>query len=137
MDEAEKTLGIACDAYSDEYKQEILRSMSMRGYKIIDLNKFTGLSDADAVGVACAAAVSALCPLGVLLVSSSGNGLQMVANKFPHVRAAPCHSIEDVNEAIHEFNANMCEVSTILPPFHGTTILSEFVRLKLQCGESV
>lgn len=49
----------------------------------------------------------------VVLVSRSGHGLQMIANKNPSVRAASLNSSEAVKEAV-ELNANMCEVSSQL-----------------------
>jgi ribose 5-phosphate isomerase B len=45
-------------------------------------------------------------PLGIILCGS-GNGAQMVANKYPNVRAALCWSVEIARLARQHNNANI------------------------------
>jgi ribose 5-phosphate isomerase RpiB len=123
--------GIACDSFSEQFLSEIIELMNFESRNLINLDNMFSPDSSNFMGAVCAAAIVELCPRGVLLVSSSGNALQIVANKFPHVRAAPCQNTQDVNESVHQFNANMCEISTQMPPFHGVALFKEFMRLRL------
>lgn len=63
----------------------------------------------------------------VLLFSTSGNGIQMYANKYGHVRAAPCFSIQMAKDAVLSHGANMCEIPSFYTLNDAEEIAREFI----------
>ncbi len=121
-------VGIASDVESFIVKQKIIKNLSNR-FIFIDLgvdslstiNNYRDLASHAAHGIfnqtfACC-----------VLISLTGNGLQSHANKFDYIRAGPCHSIEELLEAIDNYDINMCDVSSSLPLPMIEIIISTFI----------
>lgn len=72
--------------------------------------------------------------LGVL-ICSSGQGMSMKANRFPHVRAALCWNPDIAHLARQHNNANiLCLPGTMLPFPHCFDIFKSFVESQFEAG---
>jgi ribose 5-phosphate isomerase B len=87
-------IAIASDHAGVDLKQKIASSLSVKGVEVLDL----GVNNHDSVdypdyGMKVAEAVSRGDVEKGILICGTGIGMSIVANKFPHVRAALCHNI--------------------------------------------
>ncbi|USO02523.1 MAG: RpiB/LacA/LacB family sugar-phosphate isomerase [Alphaproteobacteria bacterium] len=63
-----------------------------------------------------------------ILLCGSGIGICMAANRFKHIRAAVCHSVEEVTLARHHNNINvLCLAARSQDPF--AEIIDGFFRI--------
>jgi len=100
---------VASDHAGFELKESIRDHLQRQGRVVEDCGAFSALSSnwAD-FGARAAAKVSAdpLHTVGIL-VCGSGIGMSIVANKFPHVRAALCHDENSARLARSHNDANV------------------------------
>lgn len=70
-----------------------------------------------------------------ILVCGSGQGMAMKANKFPHVRAALCHSVVTAKLSREHNNANvLCMGERILPYTLAQEITEVFLKTQFAEG---
>ncbi|MFO7613811.1 MAG: ribose 5-phosphate isomerase B [Bacteroidales bacterium] len=102
------TIPIAADHGGYEIKKFIIEGLKEKGYTVIDFGTYTSdsVDYPDFVHPLAKAINEGKYPLGIILCGS-GNGAQMVANKYPDVRAALCWSEEIAKLARQHNNANI------------------------------
>lgn len=108
MFDKQQKIPMACDHGGYEMKEFLLTKLSKLGYQIEDMG--TSSSDSvdypDLIHPLAKAVNDGEYPLGIILCGS-GNGAQMTANKYTHVRAALCWSIEQAQLSREHNNANI------------------------------
>jgi len=106
-----KTLAIASDHAGYQMKQALISYLEEKGYKLSDF----GTNSEDAVnytdfGHPLAEAVeSGKFPLGIS-ICGSGNGINMVTNKYQGIRGALCWNEEISEKARSHNDANICSL---------------------------
>ncbi len=118
-------VGLASEPGLLEYRSALRELLERSGATIIDLNAAETWSTVDQLIDNCVTAVHTGDVDFVVLVSRSGNGLLMMANKHSGVRAAAALSIDYAREAGAELQAQMCEVSSEV---HDPTTAAAFVE---------
>lgn len=58
-----------------------------------------------------------------------GGGLQIYANKDPRVTAIPCSDEISAVEAINDYAANMCDISSRMPVEHAIAVARTFLSV--------
>ena len=108
MAEKKAIIPISCDHGGFEMKEFMVKYLTGLGYRIEDLGTFSSESVdyPDFVHPLAKAVNDGVYPLGII-ICGSGNGAQMVANKYPHVRAALCWTVEIAKLARQHNNANI------------------------------
>ena len=116
-------ISIACDHRGFSLKEELKEFLSEEGFTVED----EGPSNEESVdypdfGSLVAQKVSkGSCDRGIL-ICSTGIGMSIVANKFPHVRAALCADVETARQCREHIDANVLVLA-------GSRIKSELARL--------
>ena len=99
---------IGCDHRGIELKEQLKAFLEREGCTVVD----KGTSSEDSVdypdfGVLVSKDVSqGMCDRGVL-ICSTGVGMSVVANKFPHVRAALCVDVATAKQSREHVDANV------------------------------
>jgi len=108
MKENTGTIPIAADHGGFEMKKFIIEGLGEKGYTIVDFGTFSSdsVDYPDFIHPLAKAVSEGKYALGIILCGS-GNGAQMVANKYPDVRAALCWSEETAKLARQHNNANI------------------------------
>jgi len=116
-------ISIACDHRGFSLKEELKEFLSKEGFTVED----KGPSNEESVdypdfGSLVAQKVSkGSCDRGIL-ICSTGIGMSIVANKFPHVRAALCADVETARQCREHIDANVLVLA-------GSRINSKLARL--------
>ena len=116
-------ISIACDHRGFSLKEELKEFLSKEGFTVED----EGPSNEESVdypdfGSLVAQKVSkGSCDRGIL-ICSTGIGMSIVANKFPHVRAALCADVETARQCREHIDANVLVLA-------GSRINSKLARL--------
>ena len=116
-------ISIACDHRGFSLKEELKEFLSEEGFTVED----EGPSNEESVdypdfGSLVAQKVSkGSCDRGIL-ICSTGIGMSIVANKFPHVRAALCADVETARQCREHIDANVLVLA-------GSRIKSKLARL--------
>lgn len=99
---------IASDHGGYEMKQYIVEKLVSDGYEVKDFGTFSdeSVDYPDFINPLAREINDGNYKMGIILCGS-GNGAQMVANKYPHVRAALCWSEEITSLARKHNNANI------------------------------
>ena len=133
----ELKVGLLSDSESYYTKEVLFKKLETnKKIKFVDLGVFRENETYDPQGLGDRAAQSisdGTCNC-CLLISSSGNGLQMYANKNKHVRAVACLDTMTATVAINEFNANMCDMPQFMPIDKLVKIAETFLETFLQRG---
>lgn len=101
-------VSIACDHRGFKLKENLKEFLSKEGLTIDD----KGPSNEESVDYPDFASLVArqvsegLCDRGIL-ICSTGIGMSIVANKFPHVRAALCSDVETAMQCREHIDANV------------------------------
>jgi len=101
-------ISIACDHRGFKLKEDLKEFLSKEGLAIDD----KGPSNEESVDYPDFASLVArqvsecLCDRGIL-ICSTGIGMSIVANKFPHVRAALCPDVETAVQCREHIDANV------------------------------
>ncbi len=107
-DEDQMRISIACDHRGFNLKEALKEFLSKEGLAIDD----KGPSNEESVDYPDFASLVAqqvsegLCDRGIL-ICSTGIGMSIVANKFPHVRAALCPDVETAVQCREHIDANV------------------------------
>ncbi len=116
-------ISIACDHRGFNIKEELKEFLSKEGFAIDD----RGPSNEESVDYPDFASLVAQqvsegsCDRGIL-ICSTGIGMSIVANKFPHVRAALCADVETARQCREHIDANVLVLA-------GSRIKSEAAKL--------
>jgi ribose 5-phosphate isomerase B len=99
---------IACDHGGFEMKEYLKDSLANEGYQLKDYGTYSAESVdyPDFIHPLARQINNGTYKIGIILCGS-GNGAQMVANKYPHVRAALCWTEEITSLARKHNNANI------------------------------
>jgi ribose 5-phosphate isomerase RpiB len=108
-------IAIVCDSYSFAAKDALLIYLSGKSYQFIDLGVYSSSEEYDYVELAArvASAFKSNQCNGCIGLSLTGNGLQIYANKYTFIRAAPCVFRDAGLEAV-AVRANMCDIKSSL-----------------------
>jgi ribose 5-phosphate isomerase RpiB len=124
-------LAIAAEPMLEDYL-EVLRNLLKAELEteVLDMNEMPNWNNTEELVGNCIDKVLSGSVDFVVLVSQSGNGLQIIANKNEHIRAAPIPNDAFVNEAI-AVDANMCEVcSTTQEPESACDLIVKFAHAR-------
>jgi ribose 5-phosphate isomerase B len=108
IDMNSEVIPIASDHGGFEMKKYIIDHLLESGYEVKDYGTYTdeSVDYPDFIHPLARDVNEGIYKLGIILCGS-GNGAQMVANKYPHVRAAVCWSEEIARLARQHNNANI------------------------------
>lgn len=108
MAESKQIIPIACDHGGFEMKQYLINYLKDLGFTVEDLGTFSrdSVDYPDFIHPLAKAINDGVYHMGII-ICGSGNGAQMVANKYPHVRAALCWDVEIAKLARKHNNANI------------------------------
>ena len=102
------TIALASDHAGFKYKQEILKYLSEKNYKVIDCGTYSEEScDYPLFGKEAAFLVSKGDAQFGILICSTGEGIMMTANKVKGVRCGVCYDDEVASLLRRHNNANM------------------------------
>lgn len=103
----DKTIPIASDHAGFTMKKFLIEKLN-ENYTVVDFGAFSeeSVDYPDMIHPLAKSIEEKKYPLGIILCGS-GNGAQMTANKYPHVRAALCWSVEQAQLARRHNNANI------------------------------
>jgi ribose 5-phosphate isomerase B len=88
------TLVIGCDHAAFQLKETLKAYLKNNGYAVDDVGAFSVASvDYPEIGATLASQISAGTYRRGILICGTGLGMSMVANKYPHVRAALCNDL--------------------------------------------
>jgi len=107
----QEELPIASDHAGFEMKEFLCKAFKDKGYKLKDLGTYSedSVDYPDLIHPLAKDIDSGKNKFGII-VCGSGNGAQMVANKYPNVRAALCWSDEQAKLARMHNNANIISI---------------------------
>jgi ribose 5-phosphate isomerase B len=99
---------IACDHGGFDMKEHLMKVLRHEGYQLIDygVNSPDSVDYPDIIHPLSQDIEEGKFPLGII-ICGSGNGAQMVANKYPNVRAALCWNEEITSLARQHNDANI------------------------------
>jgi ribose 5-phosphate isomerase B len=108
MKEKIRIIPIACDHGGFELKEFLKDNLIELGYEVKDFgtNSPESVDYPDFIHPLAKEINEGEFPLGII-ICGSGNGAQMVANKYPNVRAALCWTVEIAKLARQHNNANI------------------------------
>jgi ribose 5-phosphate isomerase B len=87
-------LVIGCDHAAFQLKETLKAYLKNNGYAVDDVGAFSVASvDYPEIGATLASQISAGTYRRGILMCGTGLGMSMVANRFPHVRAALCNDL--------------------------------------------
>jgi ribose 5-phosphate isomerase B len=106
---SKKKIAIASDHAGFIIKEKLVKYLSKEGYEVKDFGCFSeeSIDYPDVAHPAVAAVESRSYDIGIT-VCGSGNGINMVANKYPAIRSALCWSEEISRLARAHNDANVC-----------------------------
>lgn len=104
-------IAIACNCSGYKLKEEILRYLEEKGIEHHDFGTYDEkmLDDPEAVKEACKCVQSKKCDVGIL-ISGSGFGMAMIANKFKGIRSVDCFNEDGAKRAKAHYNANVLAI---------------------------
>ena len=108
MNDRGKVLVIGADHGGFEMKEFLKTKLTEAGYELKDFgtNSAESVDYPDIIHPLAQAINAGEYARGIILCGS-GNGAQMTANKYPHVRAALCWNVEQAKLAREHNNANI------------------------------
>lgn len=124
-------IAVASEPTLDEYRKILIEHLSlMLDAQVSDINILSQWRNKEELVENCIEEVVSNHVDFVVLVSRTGNGLQMIANKHEKIRAAPIPRMEYVEEAA-SLDPNMCEISsTFFDPQSASELVVELFRLR-------
>lgn len=136
MDIGGKTIPIASDHGGFEMKKYLINHLVDNGYEVKDFGTYTSESVdyPDFVHPLARDINEGVFELGII-ICGSGNGAQIVANKYPHVRAALCWSEEITKLARQHNNANIISLpGRFLMPDFAMKLVKIFLTTEFEGG---
>lgn len=136
MDISKEIIPVASDHGGFEMKRYIINHLVTNGYKVKDFGTYNSESVdyPDFIHPIAREINDGIYKLGII-ICGSGNGAQMVANKYPHVRAALCWSEEITKLARQHNNANILSLpGRFLKPAFAMKLVKIFLNTEFEGG---
>ena len=133
----EETIAFAGDHNGVELKRHLIDYLSNRGYKCIDLGPLPedGKVDYPDYSAKLASLVNFNEVDKGVLIGGTGQGCNIVANKFPNVRAALIHNLESAPLSREHNDANvLCLGSWLTPPKRAEMIVDSWINTPFGLG---
>lgn len=104
-------IAIACNCSGYKLKEEILKYFEEKEIKYEDFGTYdeSTLDDPEAVQEACKSIQNGKCNKGIL-ISGSGFGMAMIANKFKGIRSVDCFNEAGAKRAKAHYDANVLAI---------------------------
>lgn len=111
MFDKSKTIPIACDHGAFEMKEFLVKKLKSNGYQVKDMGTYSTASVdyPDYIHPLAKAINEEVFERGIILCGS-GNGAQITANKYLHVRAGLCWTVEQAELTRMHNNANIISI---------------------------
>lgn len=141
-------IAIACNCSGYKLKEEILKYLDEKEIRYEDFGTYDEktLDDPEAVKEACKSIQNKKCDLGIL-ISGSGFGMAMIANKFKGIRSVDCFNEEGAKRAKAHYNANVLAIPAefvnldlainIIRGWLGTEVLGGRYKERLEAIEEI
>jgi ribose 5-phosphate isomerase B len=129
-------IAIASDHAGLELKREMMQVLQARGLEVEDFGTHSGdsVDYPDFATLVARAVGGGQCPLGVL-ICGTGIGMSIVANKYPGVRAALCHTELEARMARAHNDANvLCLGQRVMGPGLARSVLEAFLEARFEGG---
>lgn len=108
MNQNQAPIIMGCDHAAYRLKEKLKSLLTEKGIPVEDIGTFSENSvDYPDFGIKVAAGVSAGNYQRGILICGTGLGMSMVANKFPHVRAALCNDLFSAEMSRRHNDANI------------------------------
>ncbi|MFO8235134.1 MAG: ribose 5-phosphate isomerase B [Bacteroidales bacterium] len=131
-----KKIAISCDHAGYELKAFLSKYLSEQGYKIDDFGTYSdeSVDYPDFAHPMAKAITDGEDDIGIS-ICGSGNGISMVANKYPKIRAALCWNEEISKLARAHNNANVCSLPGRFVTFdEAKKIVNAFLSTEFEGG---
>ncbi len=131
-----KKIAIAADHAGFVIKEMLIKYLSKEGYKVKDFGCFSeeSIDYPDFAHPAVAAVEAHSYDLGIT-VCGTGNGINMVANKYPAIRSALCWNEEISRMARAHNDANVCALpGRYLSESEAILIIKTFLNTAFEGG---
>lgn len=141
-------IAIACNCSGYKLKEEVIKYLEEKQLMYTDFGTFNDkmLDDPIAVREACKSVQDKKCELGIL-ISGSGFGMAMIANKFKSIRSVDCFNEEGAKRAKAHYNANVLAIPAefvnldtainIIRAWLGTEVLGGRYKERLEAIEEI
>ena len=129
-------IGIASDHAGFEMKEKLKKILLDKGHSVTDFgcDTTTSCDYPDFAHLLMRALSEDRCDVGVSLCGS-GNGINMVANKYPKIRSALCWNNEIASLARKHNDANVCALpARFVSLDEAEVIVDEFLNTKFEGG---
>lgn len=139
METKQRIIPIASDHGGFEMKKYIIDGLIKMGYQVIDLGTYTtdSVDYPDYIHPLAKYINEGKYALGII-ICGSGNGAQMVANKYPKVRAALCWSEEISRLARQHNDANILSLpGRFISPESAMKIVINFLEADFEGGRHI
>jgi ribose 5-phosphate isomerase B len=136
MNAGKEIIPIAADHGGFEMKRYIIDHLVASGYEVKDFGTYSNESVdyPDFIHPLAREINEKVYKLGII-ICGSGNGAQMVANKYPHVRAALCWSEEIARLARQHNNANIISLpGRFIEPEFAMRLVNIFLNTEFEGG---
>ncbi|MCK9400303.1 MAG: ribose 5-phosphate isomerase B [Bacteroidales bacterium] len=136
MDISKEIIPVASDHGGFEMKRYIIDNLVTSGYEVKDFGTYNSESVdyPDFIHPLAGEINNGIYKFGII-ICGSGNGAQMVANKYPHVRAALCWSEEITKLARQHNNANILSLpGRFLKPEFAMKLVKIFLNTEFEGG---
>ncbi len=131
-----KPIAIGCDHAGFEYKTELIKYLSEKGYQVKDFgtNSGTSVDYPDFAHPTASSVENGEAAFGILICGSA-NGVNMTANKHRGIRAALCWQ-KDVAEITRKHNnANIiCIPARFVSYFYCVEMIEAFINTAFEGG---
>ncbi len=131
-----KTIGLAADHAGFATKKYLTKYLNEEGYTLIDFGTDSekSVDYPDFAHPLAKSVVSGECDFGIS-ICGSGNGINMVANKYASIRSALCWNTEIAKFAVLHNNANICALPGRFISFEeAKNIIDVFLTFKFEGG---
>jgi ribose 5-phosphate isomerase B len=129
------TTAIGSDHRGFLLKQSIIPVLDSMGIPVEDMGVFTGkAADYPLLAKSVARTISdKTCSRGIL-ICGSGIGMSIVANKFPGVRAALCHTVDSARKSRQHNDANVLVLGENVDPKTARQMLKVWFETPFEGG---
>ncbi len=102
-------IGLAADHAGFELKEELIRFLMEKEYQVVNFgtNSSESCDYPDFGHLLAKSVINMETEIGIS-ICGSGNGINMVVNKYPDIRSALCWNTEIAKLAVKHNNANVC-----------------------------